>query len=181
VDVSAKNLEGKTPLHIAAAHIKGEVFLFPGTAWDGHWKAALLRLQNFVDISDTDNGGNTTLHIAAEHGYSEMVRVLLEMGADLSATNNDGKTPLHVSINILGQRETWIDTGTFGFPPGHAKVAAMLRAAEARRAACAALAMGHHARLGLSQKTSSKTRFLKSSPLKIRQLILDSPHELTFF
>ena len=31
----------------------------------------------------------------------------------------------------------------------------------------------------LSQKTSSKTRFLKSSPLQIRQLILCSPHKLT--
>ncbi|KAJ1480620.1 hypothetical protein T484DRAFT_1626869, partial [Baffinella frigidus] len=31
----------------------------------------------------------------------------------------------------------------------------------------------------LSQKTSSKTHFLKSIPLQIRQLILYSPHKLT--
>jgi hypothetical protein len=31
----------------------------------------------------------------------------------------------------------------------------------------------------LSQKTSSKTRFLKSTPLQIRQLILYFPHKLT--
>jgi ankyrin repeat protein len=148
VDVSAKNLEGKTPLHMAAAHIEGEPFVCTGTAWEGHCDAALLLLQNFADISDTDNGGNTTLHIAAEHGYSQMVSVLLEKRADLSATNHAGKTPLDVSVNILGQRETWIDTGTDGFPPGHAKVTGMLRTAEARRAACTALAMGHHTRLG---------------------------------
>ena len=167
LDVNAKNILGMTPLHMAASHIEGEAFVCPGTAWEGHCEAALLLLKNFADILATDNNGDMALHIAAEHGHSEMVRVLLEKGADLLATNNDGKTPLQLSINIMGQRETWIDdTGIFGFPPGHAKVAAMLQAAETRRAACTALAVGHHARLGAGS-------LLMQLPPEVMHLIQD--------
>ena len=55
--------------------------------------------------------------------------------------------------------------------------------AEERERGCPQSGQRNRCRRGpcttLSQKTSSKTRFLKSSPLQIRQLILYSPHKLT--
>ena len=47
------------------------------------------------DFQCTDNLGMTALHMAATHGYVEIVKLLIERGADLHACDNDLMTPLH--------------------------------------------------------------------------------------
>lgn len=44
--------------------------------------------------NDSDKEGNTALHLAAEKGYTEIVKKLLAEGADPDAKNAQGETPL---------------------------------------------------------------------------------------
>ena len=47
-----------------------------------------------VDINET-MGGFTSLHIAAENGYLELVNFLLKNGANVNTRNDKKGTPLH--------------------------------------------------------------------------------------
>ena len=49
---------------------------------------------------DTDNDGNTPLHVAAKHGNLAAVKVLLEVdffSSEMNPGNNNGKTPMHMA------------------------------------------------------------------------------------
>ena len=47
-------------------------------------------------INETDNNGNTALHLAAEKGFVEMAKVLVEFDAKLDIhSTSSGWTPLH--------------------------------------------------------------------------------------
>jgi ankyrin repeat protein len=47
------------------------------------------------DIDKRDSRGNTPLQIAAEFGYFDIVKLLIERGAQVNTSDNLGKTPLH--------------------------------------------------------------------------------------
>jgi ankyrin repeat protein len=52
-----------------------------------------------ADSDGLDNAhGNTALHLAAQKGHLQIVRLLLETGVDANALNEDGMSPLHISI-----------------------------------------------------------------------------------
>ena len=53
--------------------------------------------QNRDDVTICDASGNTPLHLAAEKGYAEMVKLLIDHGADLNKPNYDPPkwAPLH--------------------------------------------------------------------------------------
>ncbi|KAK7094782.1 uncharacterized protein [Littorina saxatilis] len=51
-----------------------------------------------VDVHNTDNGGNTALHVAAYMGNVSKVRFLLGVGASPDRTNMAGKTPLYLAF-----------------------------------------------------------------------------------
>ena len=52
-----------------------------------------------VSVSCADPGnGNTPLHIAAQNGHINIVKLLLELKASTSIKNSSGNTPLHMSI-----------------------------------------------------------------------------------
>ena len=57
-----------------------------------------------IDLSKRDAGGNTPLHYAAEKGYRDIVRMLLDNGADPTIPNNKGDTPLHAA-SLSGNKE----------------------------------------------------------------------------
>ncbi|KAH9041801.1 ankyrin repeat-containing domain protein [Lactarius hengduanensis] len=82
-DINARNMEGETPLHLAASN------------WDGeHVVRALLDLR--ADVTVTDGSGRTPLHIAAQNGYGQnSVLLLLQRGASIQAPCNRGQLPLH--------------------------------------------------------------------------------------
>lgn len=79
--VSARDQEGSTALHTAAA------------AGDVSVVARLLRAS--ANVHETDAIGSTPLHAAAEAGRAAVVEVLVAAAADPNASNSVGNTPLH--------------------------------------------------------------------------------------
>jgi len=68
------------------------------------------RLLSFLEthsdqaVDEKDEYGYTPLHLAADRGYPEMVRILLEKGADRNITDPDGETALSLA-EVGGQEE----------------------------------------------------------------------------
>ncbi|KAI0796751.1 ankyrin repeat-containing domain protein [Abortiporus biennis] len=59
-------------------------------------RMARLYYDRYPDILDWANkSGKTALHVAAEKGNEELVRMLLDLGADFDLADNLGNTPLH--------------------------------------------------------------------------------------
>jgi ankyrin repeat protein len=50
-----------------------------------------------MNIVDPGNG-NTPLHIAAQNGHTNIVKLLLEVKASVNLKNSAGNTPLHMSV-----------------------------------------------------------------------------------
>lgn len=57
----------------------------------------LLTSAHAVNIPDPNNG-NTPIHIAAQNGHNELVKLLIRKKADLNAKNGKGNTGLHMAI-----------------------------------------------------------------------------------
>lgn len=51
------------------------------------------------DINETDEEGNTALHIAAASNNTDLINFLILKGANSSLKNGESMTPLHVAIN----------------------------------------------------------------------------------
>ena len=88
---SLRNSSGQTPLHRAACAGKPLVV------------AALLQSDSSVsNLKDFSEEGNTALHLAAQDGHFDVVRLLKEIGgADVCIQNSQGKTPAQVAQNSL--------------------------------------------------------------------------------
>lgn len=85
-DFSAKDGDGKTPLHyLAGLGSQSPLFFIRGI--DGVFSGAK------VDFQARDNNGDTPLHIAAKTGTSDVFNWLVKQGASLDVTNNRGETP----------------------------------------------------------------------------------------
>ncbi|XP_068239124.1 transient receptor potential cation channel subfamily A member 1 homolog isoform X2 [Palaemon carinicauda] len=111
----ATDLEGLIPLHHAARHgylnsvkefltgnhdyqqltIKSIVGRTPlmEAAESGFQDSCKILIGSVVN--ETDNQGNTALHLAAKRGYTEIVKFLLENGANPKCQNKLGVTPIH--------------------------------------------------------------------------------------
>lgn len=81
VNLSTKNSNGETALHLAAKH--------------GHAVIVSTLLQNssrgvYVDMEAVSKDGSTALHYAAQGGYAKAVTVLLNHGADTKVEDNNG-------------------------------------------------------------------------------------------
>ncbi|HSX25424.1 MAG TPA: ankyrin repeat domain-containing protein [Chlamydiales bacterium] len=55
-------------------------------------------LDNGARVDLADNGGETPLHVAAEHFNTRMVRLLLKYNPPINAQDNKGQTPLHLTV-----------------------------------------------------------------------------------
>ena len=85
-DIMARDIDGFTPLHIAAA--------FSGT--ERVIRKLVTQYKCPVDCVDSD--GSTPLHLAAQEGHSSVVRLLLgELGADTSITDKNIDTALDLA------------------------------------------------------------------------------------
>ena len=43
------------------------------------------------------NNGATPMHIAAQKGYADVIRVLAKFGVDVNIPLNNGATPMHIA------------------------------------------------------------------------------------
>ena len=85
-DFSAKDNNGKTPLHyLAALGDQKPLFFIRGVDQ--------IFINAKVDFNARDNDGNTPLHIAAKTGTRDVFDWLVKQGARLDETNNAGDTP----------------------------------------------------------------------------------------
>lgn len=69
---------------------------------------------NFIDE------GKTPLHVTAEKGYPEIVKILISHGADYRIKNAEGLTPLEVALankKFLKTQELLLDSSNTYFPP----------------------------------------------------------------
>ena len=57
----------------------------------------ILELCNKGKINEKDKDGQTPLHLAAQKGYVDIARALIDKGADVNAKNNYGGTPLRLA------------------------------------------------------------------------------------
>lgn len=84
---STRNIFGQTPLHRAACAGQALVVV-----------ALLESDASSVDWKDFSEDANTALHLAAEDGHFDVVRLLREIGqADLTILNGQDKTPAQVA------------------------------------------------------------------------------------
>ena len=51
-----------------------------------------------ADLNERGDRGETMLHVAACHGYNDVVEYLLNNDADVDVTDDDGMTPLHAAV-----------------------------------------------------------------------------------
>ncbi|WP_250296688.1 ankyrin repeat domain-containing protein [Wolbachia endosymbiont of Oedothorax gibbosus] len=88
VDINAKDKNGLTLLHYAAARGYKDV-------------AELLFKHEKIDVNVKIHGGFTPLHLAVQEGHEEIAELFLNHEkVDVNAMNNNGKTSLHAAAAI---------------------------------------------------------------------------------
>lgn len=83
-DINAANSTGQTPLYLAAASGNGEMV------------SGLLEDGAELDVPDSGDGLRA-LHVAAQHGHTDVVDLLVRYGADTEARTRHQQTPLHLA------------------------------------------------------------------------------------
>jgi ankyrin repeat protein len=63
--------------------------------------AAEVLLDARADVNARDANGRTALHAAAQQGFSDVVKLLVERGADLDAVDKDGMKPVDAASGKL--------------------------------------------------------------------------------
>ena len=84
IDVSEKDEDGDTQLHIAALM--------------GHLEDARRLVTRGADVHAKNNDGDSPLHYAAMGGNIDVVNLLVSEKANVNAKNNDSFTPLHKAV-----------------------------------------------------------------------------------
>jgi ankyrin repeat protein len=85
-DISAEDLNGRTPFHLAS-----EGFFLKDRS------VLRLLLERGADINTRGKDGSTPLHFASRFRSLDVVRLLLDHGADVSTEDNSGRTPLQAA------------------------------------------------------------------------------------
>lgn len=84
--VSSKDINGRTPLHLAAQENRKEI--------------ANLLVARRAEVDATDKDGSTPLHLAVQQGNMEIAELLLVNKAKVNAKDNSGRTPLTYALNF---------------------------------------------------------------------------------
>ena len=109
-DINTTNKEGQSALDLAkAGQHKGSIDIiiqFIKTAFLKRTfsNVATNQIQEYldlgIDINDTNEAGNTLLHLAAQQNSPEIISWLLSTGADVKAMNKNGETALTIARKL---------------------------------------------------------------------------------
>lgn len=91
-DFSLRSRKGETFFHVAAAHGNVEFF----DACQSLAKSGIIG--NVISMRETDNEGNTHLHLAAFNGSAILVENLIGLGGELERKNGHDQPPIHCAI-----------------------------------------------------------------------------------
>jgi ankyrin repeat protein len=98
---------------LACASLPAEVVpVRPALHWaaeNGLLDIAALLIEQGADPNETDQFGNTALHLALAN--PQMVELLLASGADVNAKNAMGNTPLHLAVKYRRSVEILLAAG----------------------------------------------------------------------
>ena len=85
--------------------ILGKIYIYqdPKTDWQVFVEEIMGREPSPIETNDR---GETDLHIAAAWNLPEVIIFLLNQGANVNAQDNDGKTPLHTAVMFSNAPET---------------------------------------------------------------------------
>ena len=83
---------------------RSEIPVFQAVAQED-FEAVKQTINGGFDVNTTDKSGQTMLHVAVEHGNSEIVRFLLEHGAKVNIKNNEKQTPLLMLEDLFGDKD----------------------------------------------------------------------------
>jgi ankyrin repeat protein len=84
LDVTTRDPEGRTPLHLAA--------------FFGYHVMVRNMLQQQAEVDARDNAQRTPAHWSAFKGHLEVMKALVEFGADVNARDGEGRTLLRMAI-----------------------------------------------------------------------------------
>ncbi len=98
-DIHATDDNGYTPLHDAAADLRGNAFAAFKRGYETTPEQATepvaVMLDAGADVNARTTLGFTPLHMAALYAPTAVADLLIERGADMHATAAEGETPLH--------------------------------------------------------------------------------------
>ena len=83
-DVDEQDLDGMTPLMLAAARGKATFVSF--------------LLANGANINKKNYNGQNSLHMAAANGHNEVINILIDGGINVNMPDLDGMTPLMLAV-----------------------------------------------------------------------------------
>ena len=86
-DISLINKRGETAFHVSVK-----------MGHEGIFRSFLELRKKDVDFNSRDGSGRTPLHLAAEAGSADTVKLLIDAGAEISALTPTGLTPLQVAV-----------------------------------------------------------------------------------
>lgn len=128
-DIQEGDVEGNSPLHVAAEAPRNEIATIQTLIENGanlnacnymgacplhyvclrksNWRGvANVLLENGAEINCQTLAGKTPLHFAAERDMPELVEVLLLSGADVGIADAEGNLPQHLVLQREGGRDT---------------------------------------------------------------------------
>jgi len=89
LDITTRDPEGRTPLHLAA--------------WYGYTTTVRRMLLQHAEVDARDEKERTPAHWSAFKGYLEVIKLLVENGADVNARDAGGRTVLQMAL--IGKQE----------------------------------------------------------------------------
>ncbi|XP_044742473.1 ankyrin-3-like [Chrysoperla carnea] len=111
-DVNASDVNGKTALHLTATLRDFENSFGSRTDKDPNvnnikGEIAKLLLNQGANVNAQTKNGETTLHIATQNGYVQIVEALLKHKADVNASDVYGKTALHLTATLSDFKDSF--------------------------------------------------------------------------